>query len=150
MKILLQRVSSAKVSVDQSDIGDINRGIVAFIGIEIEDTVKIVQKMMEKLINLRIFPKENGHFDESLIDIKGDLLIVSQFTLMANCKKGRRPSFELAENPKRAKLLVDECIAYASEAKIGTVAAGSFGENMDVRLTNDGPVTIMLDSTIVI
>ena len=150
MKILLQRVSSAEVSVDQSVIGNISIGIVAFIGIEIEDTVQIMQKMMEKLINLRIFPKENGHFDESLIDIKGDLLIVSQFTLMANCKKGRRPSFELAENPNRAKRLVDECIAYACESEIGAVASGSFGEDMDVRLTNDGPVTIMLDSTIVI
>ncbi len=146
MKCIIQRVSSASVSVNNSMISKIQSGVLILLGIESDDSQNDIQKIVKKIIELRIFPNEKGQFDQSLIDIKGEVLVVSQFTLMANVKKGRRPSFTSAAEPKIAEELLNEVVNQLRHAPIGHVKTGQFGANMQVHLVNDGPVTIPLDS----
>lgn len=145
MKFLIQRVSHASVEVESQTIGEIKKGFLVFIGISQEDTSEIADKMIHKLLGMRIFEDENGKTNLSLTDVSGELLLISQFTLYADCKKGNRPSFIKAGNPELANHLY-EYIITACQKQIPVVQTGSFGADMKVSLLNDGPFTIMLDS----
>ena len=140
MKILLQRVKNANVVVDGKVIGEISRGIMALVGIEPEDTPKIIEKGIDKLLKYRVFSDEEGKMNLSLKDIAGELLLVSQFTLAADTKKGLRPSFTSA----LGETLFDYAVEYA-KTEIKTVETGQFGADMQVSLINDGPVTFLLE-----
>ena len=144
MKVLIQRVKQASVTIDNKLYSSINKGILALVGIEKSDTFENVQKMAKKLVNLRIFTDENDKMNLSLLDINGEMLIVSQFTLCGNCKKGTRPSFENSASPEIANKLYEDFIKEIASygIKYGT---GQFGAMMDVALINDGPVTFMLE-----
>ena len=145
MKAVIQRVKKASVTVEGSVIGAIQEGLLVLLGISKEDTKEEVKKFVNKIIGLRIFADENGKTNLSLQEIKGELLVVSQFTLYADCKKGRRPSFVNAGDPEVANELYEFFIALAKE-KVEKVEQGSFGADMKVELLNDGPFTIVLDS----
>lgn len=145
MKLVIQKVSQSNVRVDGKTVGEIGKGYMVLIGITDGDDEKIVDKMVDKLINLRVFEDEENKMNLSLIDVEGSVLSISQFTLYANCKKGRRPSFVEAARPEVAKLLY-EYFNSKIEAKGIKVEKGIFGAMMDVSLNNDGPVTIILDS----
>lgn len=145
MKALIQRVSRAKVTVEGKTIGEIDKGILVFLGITHEDSEKDVDYLLEKIINLRIFPKESGHFDQSVQDIQGSLLIVSQFTLYGSIKKGRRPDFTASARPEPAEALYTSFVKKARKTGL-EVATGEFGALMDVELVNDGPVTFQIES----
>ncbi len=145
MRALIQRVSSAKVTVGQEVTGQIGRGILVLLGVGKEDSEKDVDRLIDKLINLRIFPNEKSHFDKSLIDVGGELLVVSQFTLYGSTKKGRRPDFTESAEPELAEDLYEKFIQRSREKGINT-EAGKFGAMMDVELVNEGPVTFMLES----
>lgn len=145
MKFLIQRVNHASVEVNNKIIGKIQNGFLIFIGICDKDTEEIADKMIKKTCNLRIFSDECGKTNLSLQDVDGQLLLISQFTLYANCKKGNRPSFIEAGSPEHAEKLYEYIINKAKEY-IGTVETGSFGADMKVSLENDGPFTIILDS----
>lgn len=145
MKAVIQRVKKASVTVEGSVIGAIQEGLLVLLGISKEDTKEEVKKFVNKILGLRIFADENGKTNLSLQDIKGELLVVSQFTLYADCKKGRRPSFVNAGDPEVANELYEFFIALAKE-KVEKVEHGSFGADMKVELLNDGPFTIVLDS----
>jgi D-tyrosyl-tRNA(Tyr) deacylase len=145
MKAVIQRVKSASVEVEGRIVGDIGRGLMVLLGIGKGDTIQDVQWMVDKIINLRIFEKENGKLDESLLDIKGELLLVSQFTLYGDCSKGRRPSFTDAMDAKEAGKLFELFVAKAKE-KIEKVETGIFQATMNVSLVNEGPVTLIVDS----
>ncbi len=147
MKCIIQRVSSASVTVDHQVIADINIGMLLLLGIETKDSLNDVQKIVKKIVELRIFPDSQGKFDRSLKEINGDILVVSQFTLMADVKKGRRPSFTAAAKPEVAKVMVEAVVSQLKQHTIGKVRTGQFGANMKVKLINDGPVTISLDSS---
>ena len=147
MKCIIQRVSEASVNVNNNIVGEIGHGFLILLGIEANDSEDDLHKILKKIIEMRIFSNDDGKFDHSLIDIKGDLLVVSQFTLMADCKKGRRPSFVSAASPEFAKSMCDQFVAAAKLAPIGKVETGEFGADMKVSLINDGPVTIPLDSS---
>lgn len=145
MKALIQRVSKAKVEVDKNVIGQINKGILILLGIGHEDTEKDIEYLVDKIAHLRIFENEGKPMDKSVSDINGELLVVSQFTLYGNLKKGRRPDFGDAADPALAKEFYEKFV----EACQGTglkVETGEFAAMMDVTLTNDGPVTFMLES----
>lgn len=144
MKVLIQRVKESSVTIDNSLYSSIKNGILAFVGIEKGDSNEQVQKMAKKIVNLRIFPDENDKMNRSLIDINGEMLIVSQFTLCGDCKKGTRPSFDKSAPPEIANKLYESFIkeVQAYGIKIGN---GKFGAMMDVSLINDGPVTFMLE-----
>lgn len=144
MKFLIQRVNNAKVTVDGNVTGSIGKGYLVFIGIGAEDTKEIADKLIKKMMGLRIFADENGKTNISVTDVNGELLLVSQFTLYADCKKGNRPSFVKAGQPKLANELYEYIIAECS--KLINVQTGIFGADMKVELENDGPFTIMLDS----
>lgn len=144
MKVLIQRVKEASVSIDGKLYSSIKQGILALIGIEKGDTTEEIQKMAKKLVNLRIFSDENDKMNKSILDIKGEMLIVSQFTLCGNCKKGTRPSFDNSAPPDVAKKLYETFINEVKNYGINT-QTGVFGAMMDVALINDGPVTFMLD-----
>lgn len=146
MKFLIQRVNQASVSTQEQTIGKIGKGFLVFIGISQEDTQEIADKMIRKLLGMRIFEDENGKTNLSLADVAGELLLISQFTLYADCKKGNRPSFIKAGNPELAENLY-EYIVSECKKKIPIVQTGSFGADMDVALLNDGPFTIILDSS---
>jgi len=141
----LQRVSRAKVSVDGEKVGEIGRGILVLLGVSSTDTEKEAIYLLEKTLNLRIFEDADGKMNLSLIDVKGELLVVSQFTLYADVRKGRRPSFIEAAAPEKANLLYEFFVAEAVK-QIEKVATGRFQAMMDVELVNDGPVTILVDS----
>lgn len=145
MRVVLQRVKEAKVSVEGQIVGAIGPGYLLFLGAEQEDTEETVDRMMDKICRLRIFQDDNGKTNRSLADVGGEILVVSQFTLYADCKKGNRPSFVKAGSPDKAKKLyehaVDRCRLYADK-----VEHGIFGADMKVSLVNDGPFTILLDS----
>jgi len=143
MKILIQRVKEASVTIDKKLYSSINKGILAFVGIENGDTVSDVQKYAKKVVNLRIFPDEKGKMNKSLADIDGEMLIVSQFTLCGDCKKGTRPSFDRSAPPDVANELYESFIKEVTAYNIRT-KTGKFGAMMDVALINDGPVTFML------
>jgi D-aminoacyl-tRNA deacylase len=145
MRSVVQRVERAKVLVGNKLISEIGKGILVFLGIEQGDRETDADYLSEKIINLRIFEDENGKMNLSLLDIQGEILVVSQFTLLGDCRKGRRPSFEKAEKPAGACLLYDYFVHKTNE-KIGFVAQGQFQAMMSIELVNDGPVTMILDS----
>ena len=145
MKALLQRVSRASVSVAGEEVGRIAQGLVVFLGVAEGDTEKDAQYLIQKIINLRIFADEAEKFNLSALDIGGELLLVSQFTLMADTRKGRRPSFIEAAPPEQAEKLFDYFVGLARESGL-KVATGRFQQYMQVEIHNDGPVTVMLDS----
>ena len=145
MKFVIQRVTQASVTVNQKVIGSIKQGFLVLIGIGEDDTTEIADKLVKKLMGLRIFEDENGKTNLSLKDIQGELLLVSQFTLYADCKKGNRPSFIKAGNPELANELY-EYIIEACKKEFPIVQTGEFGADMKVSLLNDGPFTIILDS----
>lgn len=151
MRVVIQRVSDAKVTVAGKTVGEIGVGILALVGFGREDTPSLPEspawnKMLDKLVNLRIFPDADSKLNLSLTDIVGDLMLISQFTLYADCKKGRRPSFTGACQPYVASPLFDRFVEAAKAAAPGKVAAGEFGAEMHLDFTNWGPVTIILDS----
>jgi D-tyrosyl-tRNA(Tyr) deacylase len=145
MRAVIQRVKNASVEVEGGVVGEIGRGLLVFLGIGKGDTVQDIEWMVEKVINLRIFEKENGKFDHSLLDVDGELLVVSQFTLYGDCSKGRRPSFTDAMEANEAKKLFDLFVEKA-KVRIGKVESGLFQSFMDVSLINEGPVTLIIDS----
>ena len=145
MKFVIQRVKQASVEVKHECVGSIGQGFLVLIGIAEEDNKDIADKMILKLLGLRIFEDEYGKTNLSLNDVHGDLLLVSQFTLYADCKKGNRPSFVKAGNPELANSLY-EYIITSCKQEITVVETGIFGEDMKVSLLNDGPFTIILDS----
>lgn len=144
MKCLIQRVKRASVTIDGKIYSQINKGILALLGVEKGDNRDNAVKLADKIINLRIFEDENGKMNKSLKDVQGEMLIVSQFTLCGDCKKGTRPSFDKAENPELANSLYEEFVTIVKQSKI-QVCTGKFGAMMDVELINDGPVTFMLE-----
>ncbi len=145
MRFVIQRVNEASVTVNEEVIGSIQKGYMVLIGISETDTQETADKLVRKMIGLRIFEDENGKTNLSLADVRGSLLLISQFTLYANCKKGNRPSFVEAGNPEKADALyqyiIEEC-----KKKVSIVETGSFGAEMYVSLVNHGPFTILLDS----
>lgn len=145
MRALLQRVSRASVTVDEEVAGEIGQGLLIFLGIGHEDTEAAVKTLVDKIVQLRIFPDEQGKMNRSLFDIQGEMLVVSQFTLHADVRRGRRPSFTNAAPPALAiplyELFKEKCLQYGLK-----VASGVFGASMSVDLRNEGPVTIWLDS----
>ena len=145
MRLVVQRVSEASVEIEGKINGQIKQGFMVLVGITNDDNEEIVNKMVNKLINLRIFEDENEKLNLSLMDIKGEILSISQFTLYANCKKGNRPSFIDAGDPDEAERLY-EYIIEACKKTIPIVEKGEFGADMKVSLINDGPFTILLDS----
>ena len=145
MKVLLQRVTGASVSVAGEVVGKIGRGLVVFVGVASEDIEKDAQYLAQKTVSLRIFPDEAGRFNLSALDIKGELLVVSQFTLLADTKKGRRPSFVEAAPPPEAEELFAQFVEQAQSTGL-KVETGRFQQYMQVEIHNDGPVTILLDS----
>lgn len=144
MKALIQRVKSASVTINNELYSKINSGILIFLGVEKEDEIQNTQKLADKLINLRIFDDENGKMNKSLIDVKGEILVVSQFTLMGDCKKGTRPSFDKAAAPDKAKQLYEDFVNAISQSGL-IVKTGVFQAMMDVSLINDGPVTFWVE-----
>jgi len=145
VKALIQRVSKASVSIDGQIVGSIGPGLVVLIGVADGDTEKEAAYLAEKTIGLRIFPDTGGKFNLSALDIKGEILIISQFTLLADARKGRRPSFTSAAPPEKAKALYEYFLTSVANSGL-KVAAGRFQEHMLVEIHNDGPVTIILDS----
>lgn len=145
MRFLIQRVNHASVEVDSKVIGEIRKGFLVFIGISQEDTKELADRMIRKLLGMRIFEDENGKTNLSLADVSGELLLISQFTLYADCKKGNRPSFIKAGNPELANSLYEYIISECQK-QVPSVQKGSFGADMKISLLNDGPFTIMLDS----
>lgn len=144
MKFIVQRVRQAQVEVENKIVGKIDKGFIVLIGVTHEDTKDSADYLVKKLINLRVFQDENNKMNLSLKDIKGSLLLVSQFTLYANCEKGNRPSFVEAAKPEIANELYEYVIQKCKE-EIKNVQTGIFGADMQVNLTNDGPVTILLE-----
>ena len=145
MKALVQRVTEGSVTIGDEMVGKIGRGLVVLVGIASNDTEKDAQYLADKTVNLRIFPDDTGKFYLSVLDIKGELLIISQFTLLADTKKGRRPSFTDAAPPDLAEKLFDYFVAQVRNSGLG-VQTGRFQQYMQVEIHNDGPVTVMLDS----
>lgn len=145
MRFLIQRVNHASVEVDSKVIGEIRKGLLVFIGISQEDTKELADRMIRKLLGMRIFEDENGKTNLSLANVSGELLLISQFTLYADCKKGNRPSFIKAGNPELANSLYEYIISECQK-QVPSVQKGSFGADMKISLLNDGPFTIMLDS----
>ena len=145
MKALLQRASKASVTVDGEVVGRIGNGLVILLGVATGDTERDAKYLAEKILGLRIFGDSEGKFNFSVIDLKGELLAVSQFTLIADTKKGRRPSFTDAALPDEAAALFEKFVAYLRESSL-KVETGRFQAHMLVDIQNNGPVTIMLDS----
>lgn len=147
MKFVIQRVTEASVTVENHVVGEIQKGYLVLIGVGADDTKEDADHYVRKMINLRIFEDENGKTNLSLKDVNGGLLLVSQFTLYANCKKGNRPSFTEAGAPDQAEALYEYIIAECKK-QVPLVQSGVFGAEMQVRLCNDGPFTILLDETL--
>ena len=145
MRILLQRVSKASVIINSNNFSSINHGLLVFLGIHTKDTLKDVQYLTHKLINLRIFNDDDGLMNLSVLDKQYSIMLISQFTLYGNCKKGNRPSFINVEKPKKAKVLYQLFIDELKKYNIN-LETGKFGANMTVNLTNSGPVTLWIDS----
>ena len=145
MKALIQRVSEASVTVERDTVGSIGRGILLFLGVEKGDEEKDVDYIVRKVTGLRIFEDPEGKMNLSVKDIQGSILVVSQFTLSADCRKGNRPSFDCAEAPGRAEHLCASLVRRLRESAV-RVSTGQFGAPMKVRLINDGPVTFLIDS----
>lgn len=145
MKFVVQRVTNANVSVEGNIVGSIQKGFLVLLGVSDTDTFEIADKMVNKLLNLRIFEDEQGKTNLNLKSVSGELLIISQFTLYADCRKGNRPSFTKAGKPEHANELYEYIISECKK-EIPHVAQGVFGAHMGVSLTNHGPFTIVLDS----
>lgn len=145
MRAVLQRVRTASAEVNEKVVGSIGAGILLLLGISRNDTDADAVYLLRKVLNLRIFPDEAGKMNRSLIETQGGLLIISQFTLYGDCSKGRRPSFDLAAPPERAKELYDFFVAEARKSEL-VVETGIFQAMMNVRLENDGPVTVIIES----
>lgn len=145
MRAVIQRVDRACVKINHQELSSINKGILVLLGVEREDTGKDADYILEKTINLRIFEDNEGKMNRSLIDIDGEILVVSQFTLLGDCVKGRRPSFVRAEEPRKANELYEYFVREVRK-KVKHVACGKFQEMMHIELVNNGPVTILLDS----
>jgi D-tyrosyl-tRNA(Tyr) deacylase len=146
MRAVVQRVKNAKVEISGKIIGETGKGLLIFLGVGDEDSEKDCEYLADKIANLRIFPDENDLMNLSSLDIGGGMLVVSQFTIWGDCRKGRRPSFTKAARPERAKELYEFFIGVMKKTGL-KIAAGEFQEMMDVHLINDGPVTILLDSS---
>lgn len=147
MKLLIQRVNHAEVTVDSQIVGKIGKGFLVFVGVGHDDTREIADKYLKKLLGLRIFEDENGKTNRSLTDVNGELLMVSQFTLYADCKHGNRPGFTNAGAPDMANELYEYMLSEAQK-QVPVVQHGIFGADMKVTLENDGPFTIILDESI--
>lgn len=145
MKFVVQRVKESNVSVDGNMIGKISHGMLVLIGVSDQDTEQTADRMLKKLLGLRIFADEKGKTNLSVKDVNGELLMISQFTLYADCKKGNRPSFVKAGKPDHANQLYEYLIRKAKE-EIDVVEKGQFGADMQVSLINDGPFTVIMDS----
>lgn len=145
MRAVVQRVTSSSVSVDEKIIGEIGIGFNVLIGISKEDTLDDLVYIKDKIINLRVFHDENDKMNLSLLDVKGELLVISQFTLYGDCRKGRRPNFMEAQGGEDANKLYEEFIKLLKTSNL-KVETGDFGADMKVQINNDGPVTILLDS----
>jgi len=146
MRAVIQRVSHAKVEVEGSAIGQIGPGLLVYLGVGQGDTEKDAEFVADKLVNLRIFADEAGKMNRSVIDIRGGILLISNFTLHGDCRKGRRPSFDAAAEPALAEPLYEKVAALIAASDV-PVAKGSFGAYMQVTSLNDGPVTFLLDSS---
>ena len=146
MKLLIQRVKYAQVKVDGKCVGKIDKGFLVFLGVGQQDCEEIADKYVKKLVNLRLFEDENNKMNKSIIDVDGEILVVSQFTLYADCRSGNRPSFTNACEPKRANEIYEYFKTKCSES-VKHVESGVFGADMKVELLNDGPVTILLDES---
>ena len=144
MKVVIQRVDSSSVTVGNEEISSINGGLLLLWGVEVNDSIEDVNVLTEKILNLRIFSDKEGKMNKSIVDVGGSILLVSQFTLLADVSKGNRPSFIKSENPDNAKLLLKSAIKNFSE-KV-EIKEGEFGAFMKVELINDGPVTILLEA----
>lgn len=145
MRIVLQRVSSANVVVEGDCVGEIGKGLVALVGVETGDGEEECRFLAQKTVELRIFPDDEGKMNRSLLDISGELLAISQFTLLADWKKGRRPGFKRAAAPEMANKLYEHYVEIVRDKGV-SVATGVFAADMKVSLTNDGPVTLVLDT----
>ena len=145
MKIVIQRSKEASVIVDGSVIGEIDFGMVILLGIGPEDGEKQIQWLAEKSVNLRIYEDDEGKMNRSLLDVGGEILLISQFTLYGDCRKGRRPSFAKAAPPQLAEPLVEKFAQKLRELGVKKVATGKFGADMKVSLLNDGPVTLVIE-----
>jgi D-tyrosyl-tRNA(Tyr) deacylase len=145
MRSVVQRVDRVRVHIGGRQMSEIEKGLLVFLGIEHGDLENDAEYLSDKIMNLRIFEDEKGKMNLSLLDIGGEMLVVSQFTLLGDCRKGRRPSFTGAENPDRARLLCDYFIQ-KTKNKIARVAQGEFQAMMSIELINNGPVTMLLDS----
>lgn len=145
MRALLQRVSNASVYINNQLVSRINKGLLIFLGVGREDDEEDINYLVRKISNLRIFEDENGKLNLSVKDINGEILVVSQFTLYADCQKGNRPSFENAMKPDSAVVLYEKFVEEIKKEGLD-VKTGVFGASMKINLINDGPVTIMLDS----
>lgn len=144
MRALIQRVTSASVKVDGKSVGKIGKGFLIFLGVYEEDTEEKIEKLTKKIVNLRIFNDENDKMNLSIKDVKGEILLISQFTLCADTRKGNRPSFIMAKEPTDANVIYEKTIESIRNEGI-IVEKGIFGADMKVELLNDGPVTILLD-----
>lgn len=145
MKAVIQRVRESAVTVDGREVGRIGRGLLVLLGVSRDDTPAEADYLLDKTLNLRIFEDETGRMNRSLLDVGGELLVVSQFTLYGDCRKGRRPSFVQAAPPETAEALYEHFVDQARESGV-PVATGRFRAMMDVALVNDGPVTLILES----
>lgn len=145
MRAVVQRVDFSKVEVENEIIGNINKGLLVLLGVEDSDSEADLKYMVDKIINLRIFEDENGKMNLSLLDVNGELLVVSQFTLYGDCRKGRRPNFMGAAKPDFANSMYEDFITEAKKY-VEKVECGSFGAHMNVSLLNNGPVTLIIDS----
>jgi len=145
MRAVIQRVLQAQVKVDSQQVGKIDKGLLVYLSVGKGDTIKDTEFMAEKLVNLRIFADEAGKMNRSVLDVGGAILLVSNFTLHGDCRKGRRPSFDAAAEPQLAQQLYEKVIEMIAEQGVA-VEKGVFGEYMQVSSTNDGPITFLLDS----
>ncbi|SHH38594.1 D-aminoacyl-tRNA deacylase [Clostridium grantii] len=145
MRAIVQRVSSSKVVVDNTVVGKIGKGLNVLLGISVEDNFEDVKYMKDKIVNLRIFEDQEGKLNKSLKDINGELIVISQFTLYGDCRKGRRPSFINALSGDKSEVLYNEFI-HLCEDEVDKVEKGIFGADMQVEIQNDGPVTLLIES----
>ena len=147
MKLVIQRVTSSSLYIEGSLISQIKQGLVVLIGISKSDSENVIDKLIKKLLNLRVFEDENSKMNYSILDIEGEILLVSQFTLYADTRKGNRPSFIDAADPKNAEHLYDKFLERLNFILGDKLKTGKFGANMQVELVNDGPVTIIIENS---